>query len=57
MLRIHPVDRQRRPVDIEFLPVNGQSVLVDMSIDSVNKEACPVNMESSCRDGLGVLAA
>jgi hypothetical protein len=48
--RRHPVDRQRRPVDIEFLPVNGQSVLVDMSIDSVNKEACPVNMESSCRD-------
>ena len=38
------------PVDIELLPVNGQSVLVDMSIDPVNKEACPVNMESSCRD-------
>ena len=41
-----PVDRQGRPVDIGILPVNGQSVLVDMSIDSVNKEACPVNMES-----------
>jgi hypothetical protein len=42
--------RQRRPVDIELLPVNGQSVLVDMSIDPVNKEVCPVNKKSSCRD-------
>ena len=48
--RPHPVDRQRRPVDIEFLLVDGQSVLVDMSMDHVNKEVCPVNMESSCRD-------
>ena len=48
--RPHSVDRQRRPVDIEFLPVNGQSVLVDMKIYAVNKEVCPVNMESSCRD-------
>ena len=46
----HPVDRQRRPVDIEFLLVDGQSVLVDMSMDHVNKEMCPVNTESSCRD-------
>ena len=48
--RRHPVNRQGRPVDIEILPVNGQFVLVDMNIDAVNKEVCPVNMESSCRD-------
>ena len=48
--RPHPVDRQRRPVDIEFLLVDGQSVLVDLSMDHVNKEVCPVNTESSCRD-------
>ena len=32
--RRHPVDRQGRPVDIVLLPVNGQSVLVDMDIDA-----------------------
>ena len=59
--RRHPVDRQRRPVDMELLPVNGQSVLVDMSIDPVNKEVCPVNMEScgiqaewECQRGISI---
>ena len=27
-------------------PWINQSVLVDMNIDAVNKEVCPVNMES-----------
>ena len=46
--RRHPVDRQGRPVDIGILLVNGQPEHVDMDIDPVNKEVCPVtvNMES-----------
>ena len=48
--RRHPVDRQGRPADIEILPVNGKSVFVDMNVDAVHNEVCPVNMESSCRD-------
>ena len=40
--RRHPVVRQGCPVGIVLLQVNGKSVLVDMDIDAVNKEVCPV---------------